>query len=596
MKRFFAALAAFSLTLSMAACSNNSAPSEASSAPDASSAAPASSEAASSEAASSEASNPGTVGAGLYPGTPDADMISINLGREPPDMSTLTTDTTGSFNVLRHTMVGLTSLDTNDMPVPAIAESWESAENDEGVPNMKWTFHLSKDYTWNVSGAEYAQYVGKPVTAHDFIYAWTQILTPATGAQYSYMGYIFKNGEKFFNGECGIEEVGFKALDDYTIEIELENPLAYLLSQLAFATFCPVNQEIYEAVGDDKYNRDAASMFCNGPYIMTDWIHNDSLILAKNESYPKASEINIPKVKMLMITDSNTALNAFRAGELDMVGLNGEQAQMLQAEGQPLSQYADGSTWYFQYHTTRPGLDNAKIRKAMTMAVDNETFVKNVLQSQSTPTAYFTSVSISGVNGFFTDRLAGDGITFTYDPAAAKALLDEGLAEAGLTLEQFNAFGYSLLTDDGDSALKNAQFFQEQWKQNLGIEIQILQMTYKDRVAHTHDKDYDISLFGWSPDYNDPMTFLDLWVTKGANNDSEYTNPAYDELINKARAEADPATREGYFVECEKILNEDMPCGPSYTRIRDYVCSDKLVGMTRTTFQDINCNTASIAG
>ncbi|MCI8441275.1 MAG: peptide ABC transporter substrate-binding protein [Provencibacterium sp.] len=593
MKRFFAALAALSLTLSMAACGNNSSAPSASSGADSS--APASS-AADSSAPSEASSAPAAQGTGLYPGTPDADMITINLGSEPPDMSTLTTDTTGSFNVLRHTMVGLTALDENDAPVPAIAESWESAPNDAGVPNMKWTFHLSKDYTWNVSGAEYAQYVGKPVTAQDFIYAWTQVLTPATGAQYSYMGFIFKNGEKFFNGECGIEEVGFKAIDDYTLEIELENPLAYLLSQMAFATFCPVNQEIYEAVGEDKYNRDAASMFCNGPYIMTDWIHNDSLVLAKNESYPKAADIKTPKVKMLMITDSNTALNAFRAGELDMIGLSGEQAMILEAEGQPLSTYADGSVWYFQFHTILKGLDNAKIRKALTMANDTDVFIKNILQDQSVPAYYFSSSSLNGVNGFFVDRLPNEGISFGFDKDAAKALLDEGLAEAGMTLDEFNALGYSILTDDTDTALKNAQYFQEQWKQNLGVEIQIKQMTYKDRVAATHAKDYDISLFGWGPDYNDPMTFLDLWVTKGTNNDSEYSNPAYDELINQARAEADPATREGYFVECEKILNQDMPCGPIYTRMRFYVCSDKLTGMTRTTFQDINCNTASIAG
>ena len=594
MKKFFAALAALSLTLSMAACSNNNSASSASSEASGSevSSAPASSEAASSEAASSSAAQ----GVGLYPGTPDPDMISINLGSEPPDMSTLTTDTTGSFNVLRHTMVGLTSLDENDAPVPAIAESWESAPNDAGVENMKWTFHLSKDYTWNVSGAEYAQYVGKPITAHDFVYAWTKVLTPATGAQYSYMGFIFKNGEKFFRGECGIEEVGFKAVDDYTLEIELENPLAYILSQLAFATFCPVNQEIYEAVGEEKYNRDAASMFCNGPYIMTDWIHNDSLILAKNDSYPKASEIKVPKIKMLMITDSNTALNAFRAGELDMIGLNGEQSQMLQAEGQPLSTYSDGSVWYFQFLTTLKGLDNAKIRKALTMANDTDTFIKNILQDQSVPAYYFTCASLNGANGFFTDRLPNEGISFGYDVEGAKKMLEEGLAEAGLTLEEFNALGYAITTDDTDTALKNAQYFQEQWKQNLGVEIQIKQMTYKDRVAATHSGNFEISMFGWSPDYNDPMTFLDLWVSDSTNNDSKYNNPAYDELINLARTEGNTETREGYFVECEKILNEDMPCGPIYARMRNYVCSDKLVGMTRTTFQDINCNTASIAG
>ena len=598
-KRFLALVTALALAAGMAACGGNggntsSAGNDASAAPaaDSSSAADAGSDA-------PAADNPATPagGAGIYPGTPDPDTIVIDNAQEPPDLVPFTTTTTGSGNVLRETLFGLVELDEGDMPVPAVAESWESAANAEGVENMVWTFHLRNDFKWTVTGAEYADLNGTPVTAHDFIYAWTKALTPSVGAQYNYMCYIFKNGEKFFNGECGIEEVGFKAVDDYTIEIELENPLSYLLSQLTFYIFKPVNQKIYETIGEDKYNREAASFAANGPYKMTEWVHEDHILLEANENYPDVANVKVPKVKIVSIADSNTKLNGFRAGEIDMIGLNAEQVAMLEAEGQPIQHYNDGSTWYMQYNTTRQGLGSPKIRKALTMAINRESFIKDVIKNNSTVADYFTSSAINGVDGPFVDVLKAEGITFEYDPEAAKALFEEGLAEAGLaSVEEFNALGYSITTDTGDTALRDCQFYQEQWKTNLGVEVGINQMTYQARVEATHQGEYDISLFGWGPDYNDPMTFLDLWVTGGGNNDSRYSNSEYDELIAKARAEADPKVREGYFVECERILNRDMPCGPIYNRYRDYVVSDKTSGLWRTTFQDFNLNHMEILG
>lgn len=590
-RKMYAFATAVIMAMSMTACGGGNTPSSSSTPAESGSSTASGDAAPSSSTPAAAAEKPG-----LYPGTPDPDMITINLGSEPPDLVTLTTTTTGSGDVLRETVLGLTELDPTDTAVPAIADSWESAPNAEGVENMIWTFHLNKDYKWNSINTEHPELNGLPVTAHDFVYAWTQVLTPATGSQYNYMCYIFKNGQSFAEGKVGIEEVGFKAVDDYTLQVELENPLSYLLSQLTFYTFKPVNQQIYETIGADRYNKDANTFFANGPYKMTEWVHEDSVVLEKNEMYPKADTIKCPKIKFAMISDSNTALNAFKAGELDMIGLTGDQVAMLEAEGQPCLSYSDGGNWYFQYNTTKKGLDNKKIRKALTMAVDNESYIKNVRKDKCTISKNFVSDSISGTNGLFVETLAKEGITFEFDAAAAKALLDEGLAEAGITLEEFNALGYTITTDAGDTSLRDAQFYQEQWKTNLGVEVGITQMTYQARVEATHQGNYDISLFGWGPDYNDPMTFLDLWITGGGNNDSRYSNAAYDELITKAKSEADPATREGYFIECERILNEDMPCGPSYNRYRDYVVSDKVNGLIRTTFQNINANNVEIAG
>lgn len=533
---------------------------------------------------------------GLFPGTAERDTVVFNISQEPPDLVPFTATASGSGIVLRGTTAGLLELDENDAPVPAVAESWESAPNAEGTEDMVWTFHLRDDYTWSVTGEKYREVNGLPVTAHDFVYAWTRVLTPDTASQYNYMGYIFKNGEAFNRGMVGIEEVGFRALDDYTLQIELENPMPYLLSQLTFYTFKPVNQTIYETIGPDLYNKEADSFAANGPFRIAKWMHEDYLLLEKNGNFPQADQVSLPRVRLLMIADSNTAMNAFQAGELDMMSLTTEQSAMLTGMGQQVFSYNDGSTWYMQYNTEHGALGSKKVRKALAMAYDRESFVKNVIANNSTVADYFTNEAVDGANGRFADELAESGITFAYDPAAAKALLEEGLNELGMTVDDFNASGYTITTDTGDAPLRNCSFIQEQWKANLGIEVDIRQMTYQARLEATSSGNYDISLFGWSPDYNDPMTFLNLWVTGSGNNNSRWSNAEYDGLIEKARSENDPQVRERAFIECERILNEEMPCSPLYNRYTDYVVSDKVQGFFRTTFQNMNFNHVRIAG
>ena len=524
-------------------------------------------------AASGEAATPAAgMTNGLYAGTPDADMITINIASEPPEMNSVTTTDATAINVMRHVYEGLTSLDPNNQPVPGVAESWETSED-----GLVWTFHLRADSVWSN---------GDPVTANDFVFAMTRHFTPETGAQYAgtWAAYI-AGAEDLLSGKAGPEALGVKALDEHTLEITLKAPCAYFLNLMSFPSFYPINEKFYMEVGaEDGYALDADKMLYNGPYTMTEWQHDDHITLVKNDNYwDKANKAFIPTVKMVMITDSGAGLNAFRAGEVDMIGLSGEQVELMKAEGCTPAQYADGTPAYLEYNTvtaSTPALSNAKVRQALTLAVDAQSYITNVAKSSYLPADGMTPPVVGG--GKYTD-VRGSLIERTDDYAAVKALFEEGCQEAGVDPATINL---RYLTDDGDNAYKMAAFIQNQWKEHLGIETTIEAMPFKSRLQAQSDKNYDVCLALWGPDYDDAMTYLDMFVTDGGNNHTGWSNAEFDQLIADAYAEGDPAKHMEIMVQAEKLLMEEMPIGPVYFRVRDYICSDKFTGIVRTAFQD----------
>lgn len=505
-------------------------------------------------------------GGGNYPGTTEAGTAVINITSEPPEMCSITTTDTVSFNVLRHLVEGLVVLDQQDKPVAGVAEKW--TVSDDG---LVYTFNLRKDYKWSN---------GEPVTAKDFDFAFKALLNPDFAADYAYFGYVFKNGSAYNNGKATADEVGIKVIDNYTLELTLEQPTTYLLDMLAFGVFLPVNEKAYNEFGE-AYGTDASKMATNGAYNFTSWSHESEIVITKNPDYPKAKDVNIEKIVMKMISDTNVGMNSFKSGEIDMIGLNGEQRKMMQAENQPIYNYNDGSCWYLEYNLNVPALANAKIRKALTYAIDSESFVKNVVMNDSYVLSQFTPAGINGNKKQFMDEL---GPLFKpHDVETAKKLLAEGMKEAGLDKVEV-----ALLIDDGDTAAKHAAFIQENLQKDLGITVKIEVVTFKDRLNRMSNKDFDIAFAGWGPDYNDPMTFLDMFETGNGNNHTSYSNPDYDELLDKVRQEADRDKRFGYLMDTEKLLMEDMPIGPYYGRVRDYTLSSKLTGVVRTAFQDFN--------
>lgn len=529
-------------------------------------------------------------------GSAGANEITINLGAEPPEMDSILTTSSGSMNVLRHCVEGLVSLDANDEAVPGMAESWDVSEDQK-----TYTFHLRKGAKWSN---------GEEVTAKDFVFAWNQHFNARTGAPYAstWMTKI-AGAEDIFNAtaekvdpkdeksdykmaEADIpkymeEHAGWKAIDDYTFQVTFTGPFQYAVVLMAFPSFFPVNKTAYDAAGgNNNYGTDADKLAYNGPFTITSWAHEDSIVLEKNPDYWNAENIKLDKITMRMISQETTAINEFNNGSIDMIGLTGDNIKQFEnAQG-----FDDGGAWYFEFNSKVNPFNNAKVRKALTLGVDAQAMIDTIVKNDSKVATTFTPPAVA--QGEFTEYC---GDLFKHitnnDYSEAKALLEEGLKEEGLTVAEFSP---ELLCDDSSAAKQQAEFLQAQLKEHLGVTLNIRQVTYNARLDAMDQGDFEIVFAGWSPDYNDPMTYLDMWVTGNGNNHGKWSNAEYDKIIKEASQIADKDAYYAKLKEAEEILAEECPIGFIYDRQTSYVTSDRLKGVVRTAFQDINLNYAYI--
>lgn len=504
-----------------------------------------------------------------------AKTISLNAGMEPTGLNTLTSTYSIEFALFKHMYENLVTLDDDDNTVPGAAESWDYDED-----TLTYTFHLRKDGVWTN---------GDPVTAKDFEFAWSQALNPDVASDYAYFLYFIKNAEKYFNGEVTWDEVGVKVVDDYTLEVTLEQPTPYALFLFSFGTLAPINQRFYEAVGADLYSTEAQYFCTNGPFALTEWSHNDKIVMQKNDAWHGAADVEVEEIDWKIITDANAALSSFLAGDLDMVGLGtGELIKQATAAGATIQSYTDGTAFYIYFNNNDQYLSNVNLRRALFNAIDEQKEIDTVWQNDNEPMTSFTAPGVSATDGTSFAGKVGELYAPSRDQEKAKEYLATALSELGCTVDDLSAH---LSIDCGDSAtsIAEASFYQEQWRQVLGIEVTVNSMITKQGSQNRKTGNYVMSVTGWGPDYNDPNTFLDLWVTDGGNNQTGFSNERYDELIDLASKETDLEKRESYFIECEQIIADQLPIGPAFWRAPSYACSDKIKGgMHRSTFQDIN--------
>lgn len=504
-----------------------------------------------------------------------AKTISLNAGMEPTGLNTLTSTYAIEFSLFKHMYENLVTLDDDDNTVPGAAESWDYDED-----TLTYTFHLRKDGVWTN---------GDPVTAKDFEFAWSQALNPDVASDYAYFLYFIKNAEKYFNGEVAWDEVGVKVVDDYTLEVTLEQPTPYALFLFSFGTLAPINQRFYEAVGADLYSTEAQYFCTNGPFALTEWSHNDKIVMQKNDAWHGAADVEVEEIDWKIITDANAALSSFLAGDLDMVGLGtGELIKQAEAAGATIQSYTDGTSFYIYFNNNDQYLSNVNLRRALFNAIDAQKEIDTVWQNDNEPMTSFTAPGVSATDGTSFAGKVGELYAPSRDQEKAKEYLATALSELGCTVDELSAH---LSIDCGDSAMSiaEASFYQEQWRQVLGIEVTVNSMITKQGSQNRKTGNYVMSITGWGPDYNDPNTFLDLWVTDGGNNQTGFSNERYDELIDLAAKETDLEKRESYFIECEQIIADQLPIGPAFWRAPSYACSDKIKGgMHRSTFQDIN--------
>lgn len=506
-----------------------------------------------------------------YPGTKDKDMITVDMRAEPAELNSILSTDVASKDIITHVVSGLYKLDADDKPVPDLAEDTKVSED-----GKTYTLKLREDSKWSN---------GEPVTAHDFVYALQQISSKEVAAVYGFIVYEnLLNGTDIYEGTKDMSELGAKALDDYTLELTFVNPIPYALHLLSFTSFFPINKKAYEEIGPDKYAKDADKIVINGPYKIEEWVHDDSITLVKNEDWYDADTIETPKIKYLMMKDSNARMNAFKAGEVDVINLTGEQMEQAEKEGINVKSYIDYSNWYLQYNTQKKELSSAKIRQALGMSVDTQTFCDNVLKNGSVPA---TGVVPNGINGADnSDYTAAVGDITVSDKDQAKKLFEEGLAEIGMDAKDYKL---TFVVDDTTHAQKLAAFLQDQFKQAIGIEVEIKPMPFKSRLAAMQNGEFDIVFAGWSPDYNDAMTYLDMFTSGNGNNYGKYSNTDYDKLIAGAVKEVDDKKRQEMLIEAEKMLVEqDAPISVLYFQKMTYALSDKVDSLVRTGFQEFS--------
>lgn len=478
-------------------------------------------------------------------------VLKMTLLAEPQALDTSKASAAVSFDILSQVEEGLYRLGKTGEPVPALAASMPEISNE----GKTYTIKLRDNIKWSD---------GSAVTAKDFEYAWKRTLDPNTKADYAFMVAWIKGGEAYMTGKGSADQVQVKASDDKTLTFTLENPVPFMTAQLAFPVFFPQKQEFVEKQGD-KYATDADKLLFNGPFKLTKWDHEQSLTLVKNENYWDKDKVKLNEVVVQIASNNNTLANLYQSNAIDVARITRDQVD--QWKGKP--DYVVQPQLYITYvemNQDVPVLKNEKVRKALGLAIDRESLVDIVFHDGSkSPTGFVPFGTLGGDNKEF--RATAGDVLPKYDPAQAKTLLTEGLKEVGLT-----SFPNLKFTgDDTEDGKKAMEFIQGQWKQNLGIDVTVEALPHKLRIDRGQKHQFELLLFNWGADYNEPMTFLDLHESTSSFNESQFNDPEYDQLIKKARAESDAAKRNQYLVEAEKILVNKMPVAPVNFRAYSYL-------------------------
>ncbi len=487
--------------------------------------------------------------------------VTLTLAQEPPQMdSTRGTDQV-SFRILGHVMEGLLRYDENDGLVGAMAERWR-------IDDQSATFWLRPNARWSN---------GEPVTAHDFVFAWRKVVEPANASQYAFILYGIRNAEAVNNGEMPVEALAVRASDDRTLEVEFARPVPYFDKLTAFATYNPINQAFYEST-DGRYGADADELLYNGPFVISRWVHGASLRLEKNPAYWDADRIQLNAIDHAYITtDANAVLNLFKDDKVALAALNAENLEDALQQRWEINRFSTGSVYFLELnHRPERLTSNYHLRKALQAVNDPAELVYKIIKLPGNlPGNSLFPVWLKGVHGHF--RQEHPAPAHTPDEAQGRRYLARALDELGL--EELPPL--VMLTGDSPSANKQSEYYQNVFKQKLGIDVKIDRQIFKQRLEKMTAGDFDLVAAGWGPDYDDPMTFADLFASWNENNRGRYSNPALDAQVDIARSSSDARTRMGAMAEVQQMLYDDAVILVQYESGSVYVAHPRVQGLVR---------------
>lgn len=491
-----------------------------------------------------------------------SDSIVINMGAEPKTIDP-TLNSIGVVSVyIIHAFEGLTKLDSNNNVLGGAAESWDISED-----GLKYTFHLRTNAKWSD---------GKPLTANDFEYSWKRAVDPNVAAEYSYMMEVIKNAKEINAGIINYNNLEARALDDYTFEVILENPTAYFLEFISSTgIFMPIRKDIIETYGDE-WTLNPETYIGNGPYKMTERLIDQKIVFSANTNYYSEEEQIAKEITFILMSDPNTAVAGLKNGTVHFSALEPPAAEIetLKLEGYISANNALG-TYYLELNITNEALHDKRVRQALALAIDRNYIVSNVTKGGQIPAGAFVPTQVRGLNGTFRSE-SKDYINindYETNIEIAKSLM----AEAGYP----NGENYPILelkVSPGIYVLVG-EAIQQMWKDNLNITVQLIQEEFPITLQSLIEKDYQLSRMGWTGDYNDPMTMLDVMLSYGGINHSGFSDANYDRLILIAKQSPDNKIRMDAMKQAESILMDEMPIIPLYYRADALMISPKLKGV-----------------
>ena len=477
--------------------------------------------------------------------------LYVGIGTEPAALDPHLTTGLTEFNVMVALLEGLTTIDSETMEIrPGVAASWDISED-----GRTYIFHLDSKARWSN---------GDQVIADDFLFSFERILTPELGAPYAYMLYPMRGAKAFNKGEAkDFLTVGASAPDASTLIIELESPTPYFLSLLTHNTWWPVHPPTILKHGKmtdriSKWTR-PENFVGNGPFKLERWRLNHSIVVEKNPQYRANHAVSLNRIHFLPInTDSEE--RAFRADQLHITSSVPIHRLDWYRDHHPnnLRIYNALGVYYYIINTTKPPLDDPRVRKALGYSINREALTEHVLKAGQQPAYHFTPPNTGGYMA---------QARFTYDPEQARKLLAEAGFPGGKGFPEFE-----LLFNTSEAHHTIAVAIQQMWKRELGVNVRLHNQEWKVYLSTREAMGFDMARAAWFGDYNDPYSFLSLGESDNGNNHSGWVQPEYDQLLEQSTITAEPETREDIFQQAEEILMDKMPFIPIY-----FYVSSKLV-------------------
>lgn len=490
---------------------------------------------------------------------PKTKTITLSLAQEPPDMdSTHSADSISGF-ILGHVMEGLLRYDEHNHIAPGVAYKWK-------ITATGATFWLRKDARWSD---------GKPVTAHDFVFAWRHVVDPKSASQYANIMFGIRNAQAINEGKMPPSSLGVQAVGDHELTVEFTHPIPYFAQLMAFSVFYPIRKDFFEST-HGTYASDANKLLYNGPFEMTLWVHGAHIKLQKNPYYWNRKTIHVDTIDFPYFTsDPGAIINLFRDGKIAMAGLGEQNLKEAQLLRWKIKSVPTGGLFYMGFNY-RPGhvTRNLNFRKAIQYAISPSELVNKVIKIPGQKPAYSLFPSfIEGLHGKFEQEYPPRIIT----PDVARARQYLALAKKQLGIRKWPPI--MLLSGDSDLSSRINQYLQSTLQAKLGLDIRIDQQTFKQRLAKSLAGDYDLLQSGWSPDYNDPLTYGDLFDSSNLNNRGRYSNPALDAEVEIARNSNDQVIRMKAFAKIQQIIINQAVIIPEYEQVGLEVINPGITGI-----------------